>query len=52
MFYFPSSGLMACGFMGPVRMGLAVDAEGFSESGRSPPVWWFGADVSSGGFPP
>lgn len=50
--YLPSSGLIACGFMGPVRMGLAVEMGGLSVSGRSPPVWWFGAEVSSGGFPP
>lgn len=50
--YLPSSGLMACGFMGPVRMGLAVDTGALSDSGRSPPVWWFGADVSREGFPP
>lgn len=50
--YLPSSGLIACGFMGPVRMGLAVETEALSESVRSHPAWWFGAEVSSGGFPP
>lgn len=50
--YLPSSGLMACGFMGPVRMGLAVEMGGLSESGRSPTAWWFGAEESSGGFTP
>lgn len=38
--------------MGPVRMGLAVDMGGLSESGHSPPAWWFEADMSSRGFPP
>lgn len=50
--YLPSSGLMACGLMGPVRMGLAVETGGLSGSGRSPPAWWFGAEPSCGGFPP
>lgn len=50
--YLPSSGLMACGFMGPVRMGLVVDTGVLSASGRSPPDWWFEADGSRGAFPP
>lgn len=50
--YLPSSGLMACGFMGPVRMGLVADTGGLSVSGRSAPPWWFDADVSREGFPP
>lgn len=33
--YLLSSGLMACGLMGPVRMGLVVEMGGFSGSGRS-----------------
>lgn len=50
--YLPSSGLIACGLMGPVRMGLAVEMGGFSESVRSPPIWWLGAEGSCDGFPP
>lgn len=34
-FYLLSSGLMACGLMGPVRMGLVVEMGGLSGSGRS-----------------
>lgn len=52
LFYLPSSGLMAWGLMGPVRMGLAVEMGGFSESVRSPPIWWLGVGGSCGGFPP
>lgn len=33
--YLLSSGLMACGLMGPVRMGLVAEMGGFSGSGRS-----------------
>lgn len=50
--YLPSSGLMACGLMGPVRMGLAVEMGGFSESVRSTPIWWLGVEGSCDGFPP
>lgn len=33
--YLLSSGLMACGLIGPVRMGLVVEMAGLSGSGRS-----------------
>lgn len=50
--YLPSSGLIACGLMGPVRIGLAVEMGGFSDSVRSPPIWWLGVEGSCEGFPP
>ena len=52
--YFPSSGLMAWGLIGPVRMGLPTDREDLSGSGRSttPTVWWLGGRMSRGGLHP